>query len=159
MINQCHIKETDMGRTQKHVQKPSKFDLEVKVILGLKMYATHHLIVIHPCAKYGKQMSNHKKGIVKNPIYFTLRSKVNVISGSRICTEMDERTDRQTRSRGGYMTITWPDLYTRIPTLEVLKFAIDAFTSLLIITIYSFFWLHHMATQYHKNPCPLGHEI
>ena len=72
-------------------QKPSKFDLEVKVkvILGLKMYATHHLIVIHPFAKYGKQMSNHKKGFgqtkihVKNPnIYFILRSKVNVISGS-----------------------------------------------------------------------------
>ena len=25
------------------------------------MYATHHLRVIHPCAKYGKQMSNQKK--------------------------------------------------------------------------------------------------
>ena len=52
MINQCHIKKNpDMGWTQ----KPSKFDLEVKVkvILGLKMYATHHLIVIHPFAKYG----------------------------------------------------------------------------------------------------------
>ena len=44
-------KNPDMGWTQ----KPSKFDLEVKVkvILGLKMYATHHLIVIHPFAKYG----------------------------------------------------------------------------------------------------------
>ena len=67
--------DTCMGRTRKHVQKLSKFDLEVKVILGLKMSATHHLIEIHPCAKYGKQMSNHKQGVgrtrihVKNPIY------------------------------------------------------------------------------------------
>ena len=39
------------------------------------MYATHRLMVIHPCAKYGKPMSNHKK----------------VMGRTRICT--DRRTD------------------------------------------------------------------
>ena len=69
-----------IGRTQKHVKKPinltemSKF----KVVSGSWMYVTYFLMVIHPCAKYGKPMSNQKK----------------VISRTRICT--DRRTDRQT---------------------------------------------------------------
>ena len=52
------------------------------------MYATHCLMVIHPCAKYGKPMSYQKKVMgwtrkhVKNPINLTLRSKFKVVSGS-----------------------------------------------------------------------------
>ena len=53
------------------------------------MYATHPLIVIHPCAKYGKPMSKqnvigHTRKHVKNPINLTLRSKINVVSGSTL---------------------------------------------------------------------------
>ena len=170
---------------------------KINVVLGSWMYTTHRLTVVHLCAKFDKQMSNRKKGMgrtrihVKNPIYLTLRSKVNVMSGlwmcathclmvkhqcakygkpmstkkimgrTRICTHMDGRTDRLTdrqtewfqfnplnfvHRRGGnnnassiYDFNMAKPLYTRTPGLEVLKFTIliDAFTSLLIITIYS----------------------
>ena len=44
-------------------QKPLILTLRSKVNIesGSWMYATHCLMVIHPCAKYGKPMSNHKK--------------------------------------------------------------------------------------------------
>ena len=52
------------------------------------MYATHRFMVIHPCAKYGKPMSNHKK----------------VMGGTQICTQTDRQSDSYTppelRSRG-----------------------------------------------------------
>ena len=59
-------------------QKPLNLTLRSKVNIesGSWMYATHCLMVIHPCAKYGKPMSNHKK----------------VMGRTRICT--DRRTDR-----------------------------------------------------------------
>ena len=44
-----------MGRTQKHVQKPYKYDLKVKVqgrIWIVNVRATHRLMVMRPCAKY-----------------------------------------------------------------------------------------------------------
>ena len=72
-------------------QKPLNLTLRSKVNIesGSWMYATHRLMVIHPCAKYGKPMSNHKK----------------VMGRTRICT--DRRTDRvisiyppELRSRG-----------------------------------------------------------
>ena len=68
-----------MGRTQKHVKNPINLTLrsKFKVISGSWMYATHRLMVIHPCVKYGKPMSNHKK----------------VMGRTRIFT--DGRTDRQ----------------------------------------------------------------
>ena len=49
--------------TQSHVINPIKLTLrsKVNVILGSWMYATHCLIVIHPCATYGKPLSNKKK--------------------------------------------------------------------------------------------------
>ena len=74
-------------------QKPLNLTLrsKVNIELGSWMYATHRLMVIHPCAKYGKPMSNHKK----------------VMGRTQICT--DRRTDRQTDRhtplyffRGGY---------------------------------------------------------
>ena len=44
-------------------QKPLNLTLRSKVNIesGSWMFATHRLMVIHPCAKYGKPMSNHKK--------------------------------------------------------------------------------------------------
>ena len=69
-------------------QRPINLTLKSKVNIesGTWMYATHSLMVIHPCAKYGKPMSNQKK----------------VIDRTRICT--DRQTDGQTewflRSRG-----------------------------------------------------------
>ena len=68
------------GRTRKHVKNPINLTLrsKFKVVSGSWMYATHRLMVIHPCAKYGKPMSNHKK----------------VMGRTRICT--DRRTDRRT---------------------------------------------------------------
>ena len=124
-------------------QKPLNFTLRSKVNIesGSWMYATHCLVVIHPCAKYGKPMSNHKNVMgrarkhVKNPINLTLRSKFKIVSGSwiyathrlmvihpcakydkpmsnhtkvmartRICT--DRRTDRQTDGRTKWFLYT-----------------------------------------------------
>ena len=61
-------------------KKPLNLTLrsKFKVVSGSWINATHRLMVIHPCAKYGKSMSNHKK----------------VMGRTRICT--DRRTDRQT---------------------------------------------------------------
>ena len=70
-------KQTEVtGQTQIHVKNSVNLTLRSKfnVVLGSWMYTTHRLIVIHPCAKYGKPMSNHKK----------------VMGRTRICT------DRQT---------------------------------------------------------------
>ena len=69
-----------VARTQSHVKNPINLTLrsKFKVVSGSWMYATHRLMVIHPCAKYGKPMSNHKK----------------VMGRTRICT--DRRTDRRT---------------------------------------------------------------
>ena len=59
---------------------------KINVVLGSWMYATHRQTVLQPCVKFGKQMSNRGKGMghtwihVKNPIYLTLRSKVNIKS-------------------------------------------------------------------------------
>ena len=52
-----------MGRTRKHVKNPINLTLrsKFKVVSGLRMYATHRLMVIHSCVKYGKPMSNQKK--------------------------------------------------------------------------------------------------
>ena len=50
---------------------------KVQVVSRSWKNARHHLMVIHPCAKYGKPMSNHKK----------------VMGRTRICT--DRRTDKQ----------------------------------------------------------------
>ena len=47
------------------------------------MYTTHRLMVIYPCAKYGKPMSIQKKLLAgQNPIILTLRSKFKVVFGS-----------------------------------------------------------------------------
>ena len=53
------------------------------------MYATHPLIVVDQCAKYGMPMSNQKNFIyqTKKPVNLTLRSKVNVVLGSRMYTK------------------------------------------------------------------------
>ena len=73
-----------IGRTRKHVKNPINLTLrsKFKVVSGSWMYATHRLMVIHPCAKYGKPMSNHEK----------------VMGWTRICTDRwtDRWTDRQT---------------------------------------------------------------
>ena len=45
----------------KTCQNPLKLDLEVKVLGRIWMYATHLLMVIDPCAKYCKPMSNKKQ--------------------------------------------------------------------------------------------------
>ena len=60
------------------------------------MYGTHRLMVIHPCAKYGKPMSNHKK----------------VMGRTRICT--DRRTDGQTDRRTDRQTDRQSDFYIYI---------------------------------------------
>ena len=63
MVTQCQTKKKVMGRTRKHVKNPvnltnrSKF----KVVSVSWMYATHRLMVIHPCVKYGMPMSNPKQ--------------------------------------------------------------------------------------------------
>ena len=60
----------------------------VNIISGLWIYATRSFMVIDPCAKYGKPMSNKKTVMgqirkhVKNPVNWTLRSKGNIILGS-----------------------------------------------------------------------------
>ena len=62
IVSQCQTKKF-MGRTRKHVKNPVNFSLSstLKVVCGSWMYATHRLMVIHPCAKYGKPMLNEKK--------------------------------------------------------------------------------------------------
>ena len=53
-----------------------------KVVSGSWMYATHCLLVIHPCAKYGKPISIQKKSYgpdrktCQNPYKFDLKVKV-----------------------------------------------------------------------------------
>ena len=71
-------------------QKPIKnltLRSKVNIELWIWMYVSHLLMVIDPCAKYGKPMSNQKIVLVltrkhaKNPINLTLRSKFKVVSG------------------------------------------------------------------------------
>ena len=47
--------KTAVARTESHVINPINLTLssKVNVVSGSWMYATHPLIVIHPCAKYG----------------------------------------------------------------------------------------------------------
>lgn len=54
------------------------------VIKRSRMYVTHRLMVKHACAKHGKIMKvgDRTRSQVKKHIHLTLRSKVNVISGS-----------------------------------------------------------------------------
>ena len=67
------------------------------------MYARQRLMVKHPCARYGKPMSNQKRVMgrtrkhVKNPINLTLRSKFKFVSGSRmyVVSYLLMVTDRQ----------------------------------------------------------------
>ena len=81
------------GRTWKHGKNPYKFDPEVKVlgpIWIMNVRDSSSFMAIHPCAKYGKSMSNQKKNI----------------GGTRIYTQTDRRTDRQSDSyifTGGIM--------------------------------------------------------
>ena len=56
-------------------QKPLNLTLRSKV--NIELYATHCLMVIHPCAKNGKPMANHKK----------------VMGRTRICTQTDRQSD------------------------------------------------------------------
>ena len=81
--------EKIMSRTRKHDKTPINLTLRQKlnVVPGSLMCAMHLLMVIHPGAKYGKQMSNQKK----------------IIGRTRICT--DRRTEwflcsPELRSRG-----------------------------------------------------------
>ena len=70
-------------------QKPYK-DFEVKGQCRIKFMNVHDTFshLIDACAKYGKPMSNIKivtgqtQKLVKNPVNLTLRSKVNIVSGS-----------------------------------------------------------------------------
>ena len=50
------------GRTWRHVKNSINLTLRSKfnVVSGSWMHATHHTLVIYPCAKYGKPMSNQK---------------------------------------------------------------------------------------------------
>ena len=79
-----------MDWTQKHVKNPINWTLrsKFKVVSGSWMYPTHHFMVIHPCAKYGKPMSIQRTVMdrtpkhVKNPINLTSRSKFKAVSES-----------------------------------------------------------------------------
>ena len=84
-------KKKVMGRTKIHVKSFKNLTLSTTIdaATGSWMYATHHLMVIHPCAKYGKPMSNHKK----------------VMGRTRICT--GRRTDRQTYGQSDSYIPPW----------------------------------------------------
>ena len=86
-----------MCRTRKHVKNPINLTLrsKFKVVSGPWVYATHRLMVIHPCAKYGKPMSNHKI----------------VMGRTRICTA--RRTDRQTYRRTDKVISIYPLNFVR----------------------------------------------
>ena len=97
--------------TQNHVINPIKLTLKskVNVVSGSWMYLTHPLMVIDPCAKYGKPMSNENnyrpdkkqdctRHIVSN-------SNPKVLGRTRICT--DRQTDGQTEWINIYLP---PDL-------------------------------------------------
>ena len=87
--------KTVMGHTRKHFKNPINltFKSKFKVVSELWMYVTYRLMVIHPCAKYDKPMSNQKK----------------VMGRTWICTDRltNRQTDRQTEwflytLNGGY---------------------------------------------------------
>ena len=66
---------------------------EVKVVSESWMYGTHRLMGLDPCAKYDMPMSKQSEVTdrtrrhVKKPINSTLKSKVNVLSGSWMCVK------------------------------------------------------------------------
>ena len=123
-----------MGRPRKHVKNRINLTLrsKFKVVSASWMYTTHSLVVIYPCAKYGRPMSNHKKNVmgrtrkhVKNPVNLTLRSKFKVVPGSwmfathrlmvihpcaKYCKPTRICTDRRTRQRDSYIP---PELRSR----------------------------------------------
>ena len=84
-----------------------------KVISGSWMNARQRLMVKHPCARYGRLMSNQKRVMgrtrkhVKNPINLTLRSKFKFVSGSRmyVVSYLLMVTDRQGDSYIIYMCV------------------------------------------------------
>ena len=127
-----------MGRTQKHVKNLINLTLrsKFKVVSGSWMYATHHLMVLHPCGKYGKPVSNHKK----------------VMGRTRICT--DRRTDRQTDR--------WTDRQIDRQTDRQSDFYIPPWTSFLggIIKIqyYNHFRLMCMSVQGQKTSANFEHS-
>ena len=90
VIHSCAKHSMTLSRDKKSRHRPCKLTLRSKVNVesGSWMYATHPLMVIDPCAKYGKSMSHQKivKGRtrkqVKNPVNLTLKSKINILSGS-----------------------------------------------------------------------------
>ena len=97
VIHQCakygkpvSIPKKVMDWTRKHVKNPINWTLrsKFKVVSGSWMYATHHFMVIHPWAKYGKPMSIQRTVMdrtwkhVKNTINLTSRSKFKAVSES-----------------------------------------------------------------------------
>ena len=91
------IQKKLMGRTRKHVRNPINLTLrsKFKVVSGLWMYATHRLMVIHSCVKYGKPMSNPKKSYRPNTNLHTQTD-----------TQTDGQTDRQTDTRTEWFLYT-----------------------------------------------------
>ena len=66
MVSLCQTKKKIMGRTWKHVKNPINFiNLKLrsnfKVVSESWMYVTRRLMVIHPCIKFGKPVSNQKR--------------------------------------------------------------------------------------------------
>ena len=59
MVSQCRSKKV-IYRTRKHVINLTLMS-KSKVVSGSWLFATHRLMVIHPCAKYRKPMSNQIK--------------------------------------------------------------------------------------------------
>ena len=90
----AHIKRKSVTQTRSHVKNTPNLTLtsKVKVILGSQMYATHRLMVIHPCAKYGMPMSKDKNvtgwiwSHVNNTINLTWRSNVKGQGHTQIFT-------------------------------------------------------------------------
>ena len=71
-----------VARTQSHVKTP------INLTWGSKGQCRIGIMEIDPCAKYDMPVSNRRYGLnmkkSQNPINLTLRSKVNVVSGSRM---------------------------------------------------------------------------
>ena len=82
-----------ISETQKHVKIPIHLTLrsKFKVLPGSWIYATHRLMVIHPCAKYGKPISNQKK-----------------LWAGRESAQTDEQTDGQTDRRIYRVILIYP---------------------------------------------------
>ena len=98
MVSQCQTKKNVMGQTR-NVKTPIKltFRSKFKVVSGSWMYLTHPLMVIQPCAKYGKPMSNQRK----------------VMDWTQISTQMDRWTDRWTDGQTEWFLFTPMNLVHR----------------------------------------------